>query len=137
MIKRITRRFIKNEKGQSMVEFALVLLPLTLLLLGIIEFGWIFNGHITLTSSAREGARLAAANEFATDGQIEEAVQRHTNGSALSNVAVIVNKGNPDPEVVITVNGDIDPIIGFFVRNTMNLEGEATMRLEYYSGEDG
>jgi Flp pilus assembly protein TadG len=43
--------------GQSLVEFALVLTPLFLVLLGIIQFGFIFNAYVTLTNAAREGAR--------------------------------------------------------------------------------
>jgi Flp pilus assembly protein TadG len=46
-----------REDGQSLVEFALVLTPLFLVLLGIIQFGFIFNSYVTLTNSAREGAR--------------------------------------------------------------------------------
>jgi Flp pilus assembly protein TadG len=44
-------------RGQSLVEFALILTPLFLLLLGIIQFGFIFNTYVTMTNSAREGAR--------------------------------------------------------------------------------
>jgi Flp pilus assembly protein TadG len=43
--------------GQSLVEFALVLTPLFFVLLGIIQFGFIFNSYVTMTNSAREGAR--------------------------------------------------------------------------------
>ena len=43
--------------GQSLVEFSLVLGPLLLVLLGIIQFGFIFNSYVTMTNSAREGAR--------------------------------------------------------------------------------
>jgi Flp pilus assembly protein TadG len=39
------------------VEFALVLVPLFLLLLGIIQFGLVFNSYVTMTNAAREGAR--------------------------------------------------------------------------------
>ncbi len=46
------------ERGQSLVEFALVLMPLFLILLGIIQFGFIFNAYVTITNSTREGARL-------------------------------------------------------------------------------
>jgi hypothetical protein len=45
------------ERGQSLVEFALVLMPLFMILLGIIQFGFIFNTYVTMTNSAREGAR--------------------------------------------------------------------------------
>ncbi len=45
-------------RGQSLVEFALVLVPLMLLILGVIQFGLIFNTYVTMTNAAREGARL-------------------------------------------------------------------------------
>jgi Flp pilus assembly protein TadG len=44
-------------EGQSLVEFSLVLTPLMLILLGIIQFGFIFNSYVTMTNAAREGAR--------------------------------------------------------------------------------
>jgi len=43
--------------GQSLVEFALVLTPVMLVLLGVIQFGFIFNSYVTLTNATREGAR--------------------------------------------------------------------------------
>ena len=45
------------ETGQSLVEFSLVLMPLFFVLLGIIQFGFIFNSFVTMTNAAREGAR--------------------------------------------------------------------------------
>jgi Flp pilus assembly protein TadG len=45
------------ERGQSLVEFALVLMPLFFIILGIIQFGFIFNTYVTMTNAAREGAR--------------------------------------------------------------------------------
>jgi Flp pilus assembly protein TadG len=44
-------------RGQSLVEFALVLTPLLLLILGVVQFGLIFNSYVTMTNAAREGAR--------------------------------------------------------------------------------
>jgi Flp pilus assembly protein TadG len=46
-----------GQSGQSMVEFALILAPLLLILLGIVQFGFIFNAYVTLTNAAREAAR--------------------------------------------------------------------------------
>lgn len=40
-----------------MVEFAAVLMPILLLLVGIIQFGFLFGANVTLTNAAREGAR--------------------------------------------------------------------------------
>ena len=44
-------------RGQSLVEFALVLIPLLTLILGVVQFGLIFNSYVTMTNAAREGAR--------------------------------------------------------------------------------
>jgi Flp pilus assembly protein TadG len=46
-----------SEKGQSLVEFALVLMPLFVIVLAIIQFGFIFNAYVTITNATREGAR--------------------------------------------------------------------------------
>jgi Flp pilus assembly protein TadG len=46
-----------NERGQSLVEFSLVLMPLFIIVLAIIQFGFIFNAYVTLTNATREGAR--------------------------------------------------------------------------------
>lgn len=54
---RARRRRRGESGGQSLVEFALILTPLFLLLLGIIQFGFIFNAYVTMTNAAREGAR--------------------------------------------------------------------------------
>ena len=44
-------------EGQSLVEFSLILMPLFFILLGIIQFGFIFNTYITMTNAARDAAR--------------------------------------------------------------------------------
>jgi len=46
-----------GDRGQSLVEFSLIVGPLLLLLLGVIQFGFIFNTYITLTNAVREAAR--------------------------------------------------------------------------------
>jgi Flp pilus assembly protein TadG len=44
-------------RGQALVEFVAVLLPVLLLVVGIIQFGLLFAANVTLTNAAREGAR--------------------------------------------------------------------------------
>lgn len=48
------------QRGQSLVEFALVMMPLFIILLGIIQFGFIFNAYVTMTNAVREGSRAAS-----------------------------------------------------------------------------
>jgi Flp pilus assembly protein TadG len=66
MPKRISFR---NEKGQSMTEFALVLPILALLLFGVIQFGIVFNNYIQLTDAVRAGARKGAVGRHLQDPQ--------------------------------------------------------------------
>ena len=51
-----------DEKGQALVEFALVIPIFLMLLLGILQFGIVFNNYITLTDAARAGSRVAAVS---------------------------------------------------------------------------
>jgi Flp pilus assembly protein TadG len=53
---------IRNEQGQAMTEFALVLPVLALILFAVIQFGIVFNNYITLTDATRAGARKAAVS---------------------------------------------------------------------------
>jgi Flp pilus assembly protein TadG len=62
----ISRR--SGPRGQAMVEFAAVLLPILLLIVGIIQFGLLLNANVTITNAAREGARAATIYVYTTDG---------------------------------------------------------------------
>ena len=50
--------------GQAMVEFAAVLLPVLLIVVGIVQFGLLFGANVTLTNAAREAARAATITRF-------------------------------------------------------------------------
>ena len=54
------RSDIRSQRGQTMVEFAMVLPIIALLLFGVIQFGITFNNYITLTDAVRAGARKGA-----------------------------------------------------------------------------
>lgn len=47
-----------------MVEFAAVLMPVMLIVVGIIQFGLLFGANVTLTNAAREGARAGTIYVF-------------------------------------------------------------------------
>lgn len=50
-----------RERGQGLVEFAMLVPVFLLLLLGLLEFGFIFDQTMTLNYATREGARSGAA----------------------------------------------------------------------------
>jgi Flp pilus assembly protein TadG len=52
-------RHARRERGQTLVEFALVLPIILILLIGVVEFGIAWENDIEVTDAAREGSRAA------------------------------------------------------------------------------
>jgi Flp pilus assembly protein TadG len=62
-----TRRTKTEERGQTMVEFAIVLPLLLLVLFAILQFGVVFKDYIALTDAVRVGARKASVSREVPD----------------------------------------------------------------------
>jgi len=62
-----TKTRLRDEKGQAMAEFAIVLPVLCLVFFGIFQFGVLFNNYVTLTDAVRAGARTAAVSRDDAD----------------------------------------------------------------------
>lgn len=50
---------LKSESGAELIEFALVFPVLLMVVLGIVDFGFLFQRMEVVTNAAREGARIA------------------------------------------------------------------------------
>ena len=82
---RYLARYGRDERGQALVEFALVLPILLILVLGIIEFGRAWNLHQTITHAAREGARMAAMFDAdVTQTEVETEVENSIRASGFN-----------------------------------------------------
>lgn len=57
------RRLRRRERGQSLVEFALLAPVLILLFMGMFDFGWILHRQIQMDNATRLGARRGAVGE--------------------------------------------------------------------------
>jgi Flp pilus assembly protein TadG len=55
---------MRDERGQSMVEFAIIAPVILMVLFGIIQFAIVFNHHLTLTDAVRAGARQGAVSRL-------------------------------------------------------------------------
>ena len=61
------RRREDRERGQAMVEFALILFPLLILVAGVIQFGIALNYWLDMQRVTNQGARWAAVNNWPTE----------------------------------------------------------------------
>jgi Flp pilus assembly protein TadG len=52
-------KILNNQRGQSLVEFSIILPLLLLIIMGIAEFGMMLNSYLTIRNASREGARAA------------------------------------------------------------------------------
>lgn len=68
----------RGESGQALYEFAIIVPVLFLLLMGMLEFGFVFLHHLTLEYATREGARAGAAM---ADGSVNDSRCNSGNGT--------------------------------------------------------
>ena len=131
---------LKNEKGQAMVEFALLLPILLILLMGIIDFGWLFYNQLALNNSCREGARFAVVNTGKQDNVqlITDKVFSVTPPQLQEDLEVTVTWSNAllplQGDVKVKVNTKIivlTPVLGIFSEDQKrSLTAEVTMKAE-------
>ena len=85
---------LKSERGAELVEFALTFPLLLLVMLGIIDFGFMFQQYEVLTNAAREGARVSVLPGYGT-ADIEARVNQYLLGTGLSVASVTTSVGAP------------------------------------------
>ena len=117
---------LRNEKGASAVEFALVLPVFVMLVFGIFQFGIAFNNWIAITHAAREGARLAAVGQYD-----EQRVRDSAPSVAIQSISVSGQGGSIGSPVTVIVTGNVLNINIPFAGNwPVALKSTAVMRLE-------
>ena len=151
MVMRFVRR--PRSRGQSLVEFALVLPLFLLLVMAIMDLGLAVFSYNSITNAAREGARLAIVNQDTT-----KITTRATQQSAVArNPTVTVNfyeaaaDGTPDTTTscplatssyinvgclaVVTFTGTYQPITPFISRilfkNGVTFTAKSVLPVEY------
>jgi hypothetical protein len=77
----------RQQRSQSMVEFALIAPLLLLLLFGIVDFGRVIYTYVTLNQAVSEGARAAAiaSAPLPANAGVEAAVKVHAVDVVLAN----------------------------------------------------
>lgn len=133
-----------SERGASLVEFALVAPLLLLLLLGMVEFGWLFSQNLDVRHGAREGARLAAVN-FPEGPEPNSGTRSNANRDALvaevcarmqtaTNAALTISSpGNVGDSATVTVATPGETLTGFvdfLLPSPLNLTSTVEIRME-------
>lgn len=124
-----------GEKGQALVEFALVLPVLLLILCGIIDFGWIFGNQLAANNAAREAARYTAVHYYDSSTDDDRATAAAiVAGRAPTLVSPAVTLAVSGDQVTITVTSQVTvltPIISaFFPDGEYTATAQCVMRLE-------
>jgi Flp pilus assembly protein TadG len=144
-------RRLRCERGQALVEFALVAPVLLLVLFAVLDFGKAFNYWNDETQLAAEGARLAIVNadpatlscNGAGVASLQAYIKCQADTSELSKNAIVCisfpnGSSNPGDPVRVTVKTPYQwlPLIGNAVGQvgSFTLSGSATMRLEIPAG---
>ena len=126
---------MRSQKGQSLVETALILPILLLLLFGITDFARICHVYLTLDHAGREAARVATVG--AEDAEIIAEIQDASVGLNEDKLHIKISpKGQANrvsgSDVKIEMTYPVDfltPIIGQIV-GTFQLEDTTVMRVE-------
>jgi Flp pilus assembly protein TadG len=140
----VIKSTIRNEDGQALTEFALVLPVMLLILFGIIQFGIIFNNYINVTAASRQGARTGAVSvSSGCSGEpsvITSAAQSAATGLNTSNMTVTSNistlcAGNNGSvpqggQLTVTVTYPYSVSLLGLVVSSGNLSSSTTMRIE-------
>ena len=99
----------RPDKGQGLVEFALVLPILLLLLLGVFEVGWALRSYIVLANVNREATRFAARGIYLDLDQKNDPmavgydkVVSHTLDSLATQLELDLFGGTPNTAMIVT-----------------------------------
>lgn len=150
-------RLVTDQKGTSLVEFALILPILALILFGLLDFAKAFNYWNDQTHLAAEGARFAVVNSNPGGSQsLQQYLQQQADTSELRGLAVVCvsfptnpdtgSSGQVGDPVTVTVKSRYTwiPFVASkaSLSPTTTITGSATMRLEalptaYSAGSGG
>lgn len=128
----------KREKGQSAVEFALVLPILLLIVCGILDFGWLFYNQLSVENACREGARVGCVNS--QEAHLTEIVTDKVKAILPDNLdpvtvdVKLTNTSSPlEGDLKVNVKAEmttLTPVLGVIYGKTKELSYTVTIKTE-------
>ncbi|MEH7225121.1 TadE/TadG family type IV pilus assembly protein [Bacillus sp. JJ1566] len=131
---------MKSQKGQSLVETALILPILLMLIFGITDFGRIFHAYLTLDHAGREAARVATVGSNlgtihtkitdATDSLGSSVGKKVFFGASIVTDTTATPTSGDEVKIELTYKVDfLTPIIGQII-GEFDLKDTTVMRVE-------
>jgi Flp pilus assembly protein TadG len=124
---------MKSERGQSVVEFALVLPLLIVMLFAIVDISRVFHASLTLDHAGREAARAASVHQEADE--VRQTAVENASSISLAPASVSINPPSDrvtgdNVEVTIKYNVSfLTPLIEN-ITGPIELSNTTVMRIE-------
>ena len=96
----------RGERGQAIVELALTLPLLMLVVLGVFDFGLMFERFEVVTNAAREGARVAVLPLYTTD-QAKAHAQNYLTSGGVTGATVTVAQATTTLPTTLAKNVEV------------------------------
>ena len=118
-----------HDSGAAAVEFALLAPVLLLLLIGIVEFGRVYNAQVTVTAAAREGAReMAVRNDLtAAIDRVMAAAPALNPALSAGQISIIPADCQAGNDVSVEVTYPVPLLTGIIV-DEITVTGRGVMR---------
>lgn len=123
-----------GERGQSLVEFALVAPVLLIVLLGAVQFALVVHARNVVTAAVQEGARYAAAEGRTPADGVARAQEVLDTGVNRAEEPFTVTARSTDEIVAVHAEGSYRLIIPWITGRSLHLEATAEMRREGFRG---
>lgn len=126
---------LRNQKGQALVEFAIILPVILLMVMGIVQFGMMLNSYLSITNAAREGARVGIIGS--TNTEIRDAITGTSPSLQPEKMIISITPSestrNSGDTLTVSINYDYEltvPIISNLFNNAVVLKAQTSMRIE-------
>lgn len=102
------------QPGQSLVEFALIAIVLTTLLLGLVDFAFAYSSQVAIRNAVTEGGYYAIQHPNDSAGVQHQIESELANRSFIQEISITVT-----PCVADTVNGKKTTILATYRHNLL------------------
>ena len=132
------KRRRRRDRGQAVVEFALILPLFVMLVFAICEFGRVWMNQHVLTTASRTGVRVGILPS-STTGDVQTAVDNHLTAAGLDPNSASISMSNVGTSASsgavtsVSVSYDVAILTGSLIpalQGTITLNSATTMRHE-------